>query len=264
VETASAQRPDAADGPSLAGNRTLQEPSQVVPESEPSSVGVTLTHSASQAIQAGNSVACSPDGGFTTTENGYLRTFTLEDFGVFSDFDVTEVSFGIESLSAVSQTLTVNLFTLDAEPFIYDNMTLIGSADTTLDPQALTLVTVPVTGTAPEGSTLVVEIDAPTVAGIGGFFIGSNNEGQTAPSYLRSASCGLPEPTDTADVGAPGMHIVMNVTGTAEAPACEVPEGTPWVDVDPLSGTVEPGGEQEVTVALYSTGLDPGLHEAVL
>jgi subtilisin family serine protease len=251
----------------LAGNRNLAEEVGTVAEPEAPPVPestVTITHSASQAIMAGNSVACSPDGGFTTTENGYLRTFTLEDFGIFSDFDVTQVSFGIESLSGVPQTLTVNLFTLDAMPFTYANMTLIGSASATFSPQSLTIVSVPVTGNVPAGATLVVEVDAPHGGGAGGFFIGSNNAGQSAPSYLRSASCGLPEPTDTAAIGFPNMHIVMNVTGFAEPPACDAPGGTPWVDVSPLSGTVPAGGMQEVSVTFDSTGMTMGEHSANL
>jgi hypothetical protein len=252
---------------SLATNRALEVDvgTLATPETPPRpDQTTTITHSLSQAILAGNSVACSPDGGFTTTENGYLRTFTLEDFGIFSDFDVTHVEFGIESLSQVSQTLTVNLYTLDAMPFVYANMTLIGSASTTLAPQNLTIVSVPVTATVPAGSTLVVEVDAPNMSGVGGFFIGSNNLGQTAPSYLRSASCGLPEPIDTAAIGFPGMHIVMNVVGFAEAPACNVPSGTPWVDVDPLSGVVLPNGTQAVSVTFDSTGLPVGEYTANL
>jgi subtilisin family serine protease len=261
VETVSVPQTVTIGDAMLAGNRGMEVESgtTVVPEAAPTQAGLTtITHSASQAITAGNSVACSPDGGFTTTENGYLRTFTLEDFGIFSDFDVTEVSFGIENLSAVPQTLTVNLFTLDAMPFTYANMTLIGTASATFSPQSLTIVSVPVTGTAPEGSTLVVEVDAPNMSNVGGFFIGSNNAGQTAPSYIRSASCGLPEPTDLAAIGFPGMHIVMNVTGFAEAPPCEVPSGTPWVDVTPTSGAVAPDGQQEVSVIFDSTGLEAG------
>jgi subtilisin family serine protease len=222
---------------------------------------VTITHSASQAIVGLNSVGCSPDNGVTTTENGYLRHFVLDDFGIGSDFGVTQVSFGIETLT-VSQAVTVNLYTMinPGGAFVYANFEEIGSATVTLNAQDMTLVSVPVTGTAPAGSTLVVEIDVPDMSGQGALFIGSNPNGQTAPSFLRSASCGLAEPTDTAAIGVPGMHIVMNVTGTAqtETPVCEVPSSTPWVDVAPLSGTVPPAGAQVMEVTFDSTGLSVG------
>jgi subtilisin family serine protease len=246
----------------LSGTFGPRPPTMVTPEAIPAQEGeITITHSASQDIVALNSVACSPDGGFSTTENGYLRHFTLDDFGITSDFAVSEVQFAIEDLT-IAQTMTVNLFTMvdPAGPFVYANFQEVGSAEVSLTPQAMTLVSVPVTGTAPAGSTLVVEIDSPDTSGAGAFFIGSNPNGQTAPSYLRSVSCGLNEPTDTAAIGFPGMQIVMNVTGTADggAPACEVPSGTPWVDVDPLAGTVAAGGGQVVGVTFDSTGLSAG------
>ncbi len=217
---------------------------------------VTITHSASQDLIAGNSVACSPDLGFTTTENSYLRTFTLADFGVTSGFDVTSVSFGVEA-SSPAQPLTVNLYTLDGD-FIYDNMTLIGSATITLPPTDLSLVTVPVTGPAPAGSTLVVELDSPDMSGTGRFFVGSNNLGQTAPSYLSSESCELPEPTDTADIGVPDMHIVMNVTG--ELSSVDVP----WLSVNPLTFTLNPGQNVRATVALDGQVAQPGTYTATV
>jgi hypothetical protein len=222
---------------------------------------ITITHSQSQDIVALNSVGCSPDAGVSTTENGYLRHFVLDDFGITSDFDVTSVSFGIENLS-IEQAATVNLFRMvdPAGPFVYANFESIGTTDVTLPAQQMTIADVPVTGTAPAGSTLVVEVDVPDMSGVGAFFIGSNPNGQTAPSFLRSASCGLVEPTDLAALGIPDMHIVMSVTGIADSdePDCPVPSGTPWVDVDPLSGVVAPSGQQVVDVTFDSTGLADG------
>jgi hypothetical protein len=224
---------------------------------------VTITHSNSQAILAGNSVACSSDNGITTTSNQYLRTFTLEDFGIFGDFDITEVEFGIENLSGAAQTLTVNLYTLEGD-FIYANLTLIGTADIALDPQSLTIAIVPVNGTAPAGSTLVVEVEAPDMTGISGFWIGSNAEGETAPSYIASTPCGINNPLPFGSIGFPNVHVVMNVTGEAQPVSCDAPGGTSWVGVDPLSGMVIPGGSQEVSVTFDSTGLSGGEYTANL
>jgi hypothetical protein len=235
-------------GPALSGDPTAERGVHATPDvPRISQEELTITHSATQAIAAGNSVACSPDSGLTTTENGYLRTFTLADFGIGGDFNVTSVSFGIEAIDP-AQTLTVNLYTLEGD-FIYANLTPIGSADATIAPQELSIVSVPVEGTAPAGSTLVVEVDAPDMSGTGRLFIGSNDAGQSAPSYLRSASCGLVEPTDTADIGFPGMHIVMNVTG-------ELGGDVPWLDVSPTSATLAPGESLTVTV-----GMDSGATE---
>lgn len=230
---------------------------------------VTLSHSTSDAIVTGNSVGCSQDGGFSTTENGYLRQFVLPDLGVTGDFAVTSVTFGVEVLRPTGQTIGVNLYRMTdpAGPFTYANLQELGTVDHALEPITEQLVTVPIAADVPAGSTLVVEVDAPDLTGqAAAFFIGSNSSGQTAPSYLRSDSCGLTEPTDTATIGFPGMHIVMSVTGEAAAgdSECAVPGDPSWLTVDPLTGTVDPGDEQQVDVTFDSTGLADGTYTTVL
>jgi hypothetical protein len=216
---------------------------------------LTVTHSEAPTIVAGSSVACTRNRGVITAAAGYLRHFTLDDFGIVGDLDVTSVSFGVESLSGASQTLTVNLYTMaDPDGLLgYDNFRLIGTAATIVGRQVMTMVEVPVTGTAPAGSTLVVEVAAPDMARAG-FFIGAHPSGQTAPSYLRAEACGIPEPASTAALGVPGMQILMTVTGVTEQPGCDVPAGTPWLELDPPAGAVAPGGSQPVEVAFDSTG----------
>ncbi|MFD6178701.1 MULTISPECIES: carboxypeptidase regulatory-like domain-containing protein [unclassified Isoptericola] len=214
----------------------------------------TLTHSASQDIVANNSVACSNQ--VTTQDNAYLRTFTLSDFGIGSGFDVKNVSFAVEA-ARVAQPLTVNLYTLDGA-LAYANMTLVGSAETTVGTDAGgTVVSVPVEGSVPKGGTLVVEIDVP--AG-GWFFIGSNDAGQTAPSYLRSESCSIPEPTDTAEIGYPDMHIVMNVSGETAGGG----GGIEWLDVQPPELTLAPGAYVQAAVTLTADVEQPGAYSAVI
>ena len=223
----------------------------------------TITHSASQNILAGNAVACSPDGGVTTSLNQYLRTFTLTDFGIFGDFDVTEVAFGVENLTGtVDRDVTVNLYTLDTLPFTYANLTLLGTATQSVAPQSLAIVNVPVTGSVPAGSTLVVEVDPGDLSDEAGFFIGSNTSGETAPSYLASDSCGIANPTPFGAIGFT-VHVVMNVTGEAGAVDCGTP-GDAWFDVDPQLGTVAADGTQAVSVEFDSTGLAAGAYSANL
>jgi hypothetical protein len=261
VTTAKSTEPDlgamrAIPRNGLAPNATAEKPGQSatpdLPPTEPDEQ--TITHSESQEIISGNSVACSPDNGVTTSDNAYLRTFTLTDFGVGGDFAVSSVSFGVEA-SSPAQPLTVNLYTLDGD-LTYENMTPIGSAEVTLDPQELSLVTVPVEGTAPAGSTLVVEIDSPDQSGSGRLFVGSNDSGQTAPSYIRSEGCAMPEPTDLAEIGFAGMHIVMNVTGDAGG------ADVPWLTVEPEAFSLDPGESVEVTVGLDGNVDQPGTYTA--
>lgn len=213
----------------------------------------TLTHSASQDIVANNSVACTNQ--VTTQDNGYLRTFTLSDFGIDGSFDVKSVSFAVEA-ARVAQPLTVNLYTLDGA-LTYANMTKVGSAEATVGTSAGgTVVSVPVEGEVPKDGTLVVEVDVP--AG-GWFFIGSNDAGQSAPSYLRSEACNLTEPTDTADVGYPGMHIVMNVSGETAGGG-----GLEWLDVQPPELTLAPGASVQAAVTLTAAVEQPGAYSATI
>ncbi|GAB4086864.1 hypothetical protein GCM10028784_34940 [Myceligenerans cantabricum] len=205
--------------------------------------GTTITHSASQEIVPDNSAAC------VGSATQVLRTFTLEDFDIGGELAVTNVSFGVESSDAGAD-VTVNLYTLDGA-LRYENMTEIGSATETLDGQALALVDVPVEGTAPAGSTLVAEITVPDGPV---FFVGSNAEGETAPTYVASEACGNTEPVEVADAGFPDMHAVINVTGTTEV-------DVPWLDLQPPAFALEPGESATVQVGMDSRQVDqPGTY----
>jgi uncharacterized repeat protein (TIGR01451 family) len=183
---------------------------------------VVLTHSLDQSIVQFNSVSCN-DGTGLHTDNSYLRKFTLADFGITSDLAITNVQIGIEDATGAGgdQPATMNLYLWDtATPFQWANFSLIGTANTVVPDQALTIIDVPVAGVAPAGSTLVVEFFTPNGQVEGNsLFVGSNPNGQTDSTYLAAADCGVPEPTPTEGIGFPDMHLVMNVYGeTALAP----------------------------------------------
>ncbi len=230
----------------------------------------TITHSVSQDIVSFNSVSCND--GTAHTDNSYLRVFDLAAFGITNNFDVTEVQIGIEDATSGSgsQPLDVNLYTMidPLAPLTFGNLSLIGTASAPVADQALTLLTVPVAGSAPAGSVLVVEVFTPDGAAGGNLlYIGSNPFGQTAPSYLAAVACGLSEPLDTAAIGFPDMHIVMNVTGDTiptEPSACDAPSDLPWLSAAPNAGTTAPAGTTDVDVMFDSTGLIPGLYQGTL
>ncbi|GAB2464101.1 carboxypeptidase regulatory-like domain-containing protein [Xylanimonas ulmi] len=229
----------------LAGSATSVTPAApVIPAGE-----VTLTHSTSQNIVTGNAAAC--PGGPTQ----WLRTFTLADFGISGGLDVSAVSFGVES-NAQAQPITVNLYTL-AGDLVYANMTKIGTATTQVAAGSGAMVTVPVTGTVPAGGTLVAEVVAP----IGGtFYIGSNAEPETAPSYLASTFCQTPDPATSAEIGFPDMHVVLNVTGQTTGGG----SGVAWLDVQPPTFTLQPG-KSVVAVATMTADVDqPGAYSATI
>ena len=176
----------------------------------------TITHSSSQTIITGNSVSCNAGG--LHTNNSYFRAFNLTNFGITEDFNISMVEIGVEQATGTggTQPITVYLYTSSsAFPTGYPgSLTQIGTANINVPDQALSLFQIPVVGTAPAGSELVVEIFTPDGQTTNNsFYIGSNNLGQSGPSYLMAADCGVTVPTDVAAIGFPGMHIVMNVTG---------------------------------------------------
>jgi len=92
--------------------------------------------------------------------------------------------------------------------------------------QALTLFQIPVMGTAPAGSELVVEISIPdaTTGENHTFFLGANNIGQTADSWLSSAGCAITTPVTTQSIGFPDAQWVMSVTGDVGGSGGAFPE----------------------------------------
>src|SRR5438045_4276873 len=69
------------------------------------------------------------------------------------------------------------------------------------------------------------------------FFIGSNPDPETGPSYLSAADCGVPDPTPVAALGFPNMHIVFNVNGSCAqgtpTPTPTIPSPTPTITPTP-------------------------------
>jgi len=173
---------------------------------------IEFTQSTSESVVSGNSVSCNAGG--LHTDNHYYRAFTLSDYGLSPDFTVCAVEIGVEQAfsSAGTQPIEVLLYNTNNVANLNAG-TLVGSVATTIPDQSLTLFVIPVGGVTLTGQ-LTVEIFTPDGQGAGNsFFIGSNPNGQTAPSYLAAADCGVPNPTPTGNLGFPNMHIVMNVHG---------------------------------------------------
>jgi len=187
------------------------------PESE-----VTITHSVDpNTVFLIGSLSCRTTADSLTNENHYWRSFVLADFGISADYHVNVVDIGIQEAVGGSggvQPLTCNLYVTDGSPFPNDfpsSIILIGTTTVDVPDQAGTHFPIAVTGTAPAGSELVVEISIPNGVLAGNkFFIGINDFGQTAPSYIMAPVCGFPVPTPiTVPPGFTDQHHVMSVTG---------------------------------------------------
>ena len=219
---------------------------------------ITLTQSTSQSITSGNSVSCNSGG--LHTDNSYYRSFALA-----ANINVCEVQFGIETAAGTggSQPVTVNLYSgAGAFPGTFPGgYTQIGTASLNVADQTATVFPATVSGLATAGSNLVVEVFTPNGQTAGNsFFIGSNASGESAPSYLAAADCGVTAPTATSAIGFPQMQIVMNVIGNPGGPSLSVGSASATVadscstNTAQNNGTVEPGETVTVQVPISAAG----------
>ncbi|MBC8100369.1 MAG: hypothetical protein H7Y11_13070 [Armatimonadetes bacterium] len=188
---------------------------------------IAITHSNDQVVQPFNGVACVAGEALYHFDNSFIRAFKLSDFAITTDVQVRNVQIGIEASLPENgvgdtQPISVRLYVLKTgDSVVISNLTFISSADYLLPEinstaNASYYATLPVTGLIFAAETLVVEIYVPEAAipvGTYGdrFFIGSNSNGQTDESYLLAPDCTVNDITDTADIGYPNMHVVMNV-----------------------------------------------------
>lgn len=156
-----------------------------------------------------SSVACSP------SDDSYFRRFNLDEVhGLAAKLEISGIDFAVEQSDSL--TLTVNLYAINiSDELLLGNLTTIGTAQlqvSSLDD--LSTVNTPISGIIDGGiNDLVVEIYAPDNTTGTTFFIGSNANGQIAPSYLASTACDAEEPTDIADLNYPDMHLILTVDG---------------------------------------------------
>lgn len=187
-----------------------------------SAITSLVQNAAPGLIVSGNSLACTDTNTNLHNDNSYYRRFDLNgEFALSTAFTVSSVDVGVESAVAGSggeQPIEIRLYRIaNGAQFVLANLTPVGSLATTVADASLAVVNFPVASTPVDALTsdLVVEVFTPNGQAAGhAFFIGSNAAGQTAPSWLRAPDCGATEPVTTADIGSPGMHLVLIANGT--------------------------------------------------
>ncbi|MEO8195302.1 MAG: IPTL-CTERM sorting domain-containing protein [Thermoanaerobaculia bacterium] len=174
-----------------------------------------LTQTTSQSIVSLNSVSCNLLG--LHADNSYFRAFDMTPFA--SGFDVCEIQVGVEQAVGAGgvQPITVSVYANSGAAFPNGTLALLGTASPSVADQSLAVLTVPLAASVPAGTTqMVVEVFTPDGQAAGNsFFIGSNNLGESGPSYLEAADCGISVPTPTSSIGFANMQIVLNVGGDA-------------------------------------------------
>lgn len=180
---------------------------------------IDLLQTTNNVITTNNSIACGNNSSGYTTENNYARLYNLAALG-YSSFQVTKVTFGIESFSLG----TASTYGVDVEIYAssggvtLSNLTYLGGQTVNILPSMVgqlveVTLTTPVTVTSAE---MLINIYAPTgVTTTTTFYIGTNSNGQTSPSYILAETCGITTLTDYASIGFPNVHLVLFPSGNA-------------------------------------------------
>ncbi|CAN5410122.1 hypothetical protein BH11MYX1_BH11MYX1_19080 [soil metagenome] len=206
-------RPDSAI---TLGDSNTNPDAFVVPiDAPPGMMTKTLTQTTNEMLVQNTAPACGNSSG--TDANSYYRVFDLGAAGITTDFKVTSVGFQVDY--STGQTATVRVGTYMGTPgttLTTGNLTVVASNPTVTIPATTTGATVTAaltTATIAAGKKLFVELDSPAGATM---YIGANTNGETAPGYIMSTACSIPNPTNISTVSSmyPTVDMLMTVTGT--------------------------------------------------
>ena len=169
------------------------------------------------------SVACRNSVDNTTADNGWYRVFRLADEGITGGARIIAVSFGVQQATGFP-TVQIKIGTYSGSvqppPATLDTALITPLAETsyvvpTVTTSATQFVTVPITANVPALSQVIIEIAAPDLLNTSkSFRLGANTDGEDAPAYLKSVTCGNLVPETPASLGYPGRHFVITATGT--------------------------------------------------
>jgi hypothetical protein len=181
--------------------------------------GVTVTQNVDDStIRVGSSVSCQDQG--VPTDNFYARFFTFPvatfvkcvDFGIERNNLATNVRVRLYTQAAGTTPVTANMVLVaGSEQFVGVGVT----------PLSIHTASYPGNGILVPAGNVVVELfvanrQPPGDGGI--IFLGSNNAGQTGPTFLKAPLCALADFVNLANVGFPNSHLLLRLgTGPATA-----------------------------------------------
>ena len=185
-------------------------------------------------IAAGTSIACtSPEG---TRDTGWWRLYDLDtDHGFGEEYCTRNVDYGIETATG-PQSITANVYCLDEGlPFVLAFLTLAGTASQPQPDADIEFFNIDVFGCCNGGTQdMAVELlseDCVESGTCSQLFVGFNDSGQTAPSYVSAPDCGVTDPFNLSVLGFPSSHLIQVVNGSptfidcfccgCDTPACD-------------------------------------------
>lgn len=193
-------------------------------DAAPGMMTKTVSGTNSDTAVEGNSPACTDNTNGGTRASTYYRAFDLSKFGITSDFNVSSVTFAVEdcyNINGNGAVVAVRVGTYDGTAYGMNTLpgpiTILASNNTVQVPQldmTVGTVTAPISATIPAGKKLIVEVDVPDGSGVFELFMGSNTQGETAPSYFTAAACNFTTPTDPGTATSPPTTVDMIITAT--------------------------------------------------
>ena len=167
-------------------------------------------------IVGGTSVACV---GAATTDTGWWRLYNISSLQ--GQFCTKNVDYGIEDAVGPTQNITANVFCLDnGLPLLNVFLVLAGTNSQPQPDASLAFFNIPVAGCCDtQTQQMAVELLSDDCIETGQcltLFIGCNDLGQTAPSYISADDCGVVDPVDMALIGFPTSHVIQVINGNDE------------------------------------------------
>lgn len=166
--------------------------------------------SAPDTIVMNASVACGmyPD----SDTNAFIRIYDLSAYSGEDSVTIGAVRFGIQDAIHPSgaQDVQLNVYSLHG-PIAYSNMQPLFTDTLSIINQSLSFVQVPVNLRVATDSIVIEIYSVGTYMDGVGFYIGANNAPETAPSYIATNLCSIPEPTPLALVGVPNVSFLIDV-----------------------------------------------------
>ncbi|MFN3597780.1 MAG: T9SS type A sorting domain-containing protein [Rubricoccaceae bacterium] len=218
--------PAGAQDAALAGPVALPEP---VLADASARGGLQITHSNSLDITGGG-VACAQSSSGTTSANSYWRVFDLASFNLSGAISVESALVGVGPItpSTASVPTTLRLHRLNG-PLSTSNLTLVAEVNRTVNTPSQ-VVNIPISGNFGPTDVMVVEWTTadgrPPAENTFDIRYGYNSAGQTGPTYISAAACGISQPTDVATLGNFGqLHWVLAVNASLATSAEGGPGG---------------------------------------
>lgn len=143
----------------------------------------------------------------------YLRVFNSNTENLYTGLDITSVEFFVSN-SQNNAPVQVNIYDLQGNVST-GTFTLLANASMTIPNVSNQMVSIPISANISANTTFAVEIIVPGSI-LHGTVIGLNDNGETAPTYYKSESCGEDNYKLLSDDIA-GYGVVMGVNGDKPA-----------------------------------------------